>query len=223
MRRILIILIFLTSIIACDFKSANDYFADAEKLSGQEKYKEAILLLDKAIEKNNKFLGAYINRGADKSALGDYKSAIEDYNKVLQIDPKNTLALYNIGNNYKRLKEYVTAIEYYNKAFDTKGGQQIYLDLTPNDFVDQSEFDVPGYQIHYERAIAYYRIDSLKNAFTDFKASLNKNYLTSDCYYWIGLIYISTGQTDLACENLRKSKSLGDTDAEKELKKYCNE
>jgi tetratricopeptide (TPR) repeat protein len=223
MRRFLTILILLTSLIACDFKSAEEYFADAAKLSEQEKYKEAIALLDKAIEKDNKFVGAYINRGADKSSLGDYKAAIEDYNKVLLIDPKNTLALYNIGNNYKRLKDYITAIEFYNKAFDTKGGQKIYLDLTPNDFVDQSENDVPGYQIHYERAIAYYRIDSLENAYADFKVSLNKNYMTADCFYWIGLIYISRGQKDKACENFNKSKELGDKDAEIEIDKYCKE
>lgn len=222
MRQFLILLIFLISLIACDFKSAKDYFDDAGKLSGQEKYKEAILLLDKAIEKDNKFLGAYINRGADKSALGEYKLAIDDYKKVLEIDPKNTLALYNIGNNYKRLKDYKTAIDYYNKAFDTKGGQRIYLDLTPNEFIN-NDFDVPGHEIHFERGIAHYYMDNLQKAANDFNASINKNYMAAECHCWLGYIYQSSGQIDVACKNFRRAQELGDKDAAEELEKYCKE
>ncbi len=222
MRQFSILLIFFISFIACDFKSSNDYFTDAEKLSGQEKYKEAIILLDKAIEKDNKFLGAYINRGADKSALGDYKSAIEDYKNALEIDPENTLAFYNIGNNYKRLKDYRTAIENYNNAFDTKGGQKIYLDLIPNEFIN-SDYDVYGHQIHFERGIAYYYIDSLQKAVNDFRFSINKNYMTAECYCWLGYIYQSSGQKDVACKNFKRAKELGDKDAAEELKKYCKE
>lgn len=219
----LIILIFLLILTGCDFKSAQDYFNEAEKFSEQKKYKEAIELLDKAVGKDPKYLGAYINRGADKSSLGNFKEAIEDYKTVLQIDPQNTLALFNIGNNYKRLKDYKTAVEYYNKAFDTKGGQTVYLDLTANDLNDYDEFDVPGHEIHYERGISYYNIDSLQRALNDFNAAIQKNYMNAECYYWLGFIYLSTGQTDLACENLKKSKQLGYKDAEAELKKYCKE
>ena len=208
MKHVILILTIILLLTSCDFKSAQEYLNEADKLSEQGKYKEAIELLDKAIEKDPKYLGAYINRGADKSALKDYKGAIEDYKNVLQIDPKNTLALFNIGNNYKRLDDFKTAVDYYDKAFDTKGGQTIYLDLTPNDFIDLSEFDVPGHEIHYERGIAYYNIDSLQRAFNDFNAAIQKNYMTAECYFWLGFIYISTGQKDLACENLKKSKQL---------------
>ena len=223
MRQATIILTVLLLLTSCDFKSSQDYFNEAEKLSEQGKYKEAIELLNKAIDIDNNYIGAYINRGADKSALGDFKGAIEDYNSVLKIDHDNTLALFNIGNNNKRLNDFKTAIENYNKAFDSKGGQQVYLDLTPNDFVDSNEFDVPGCQIHYERGIAYYNIDSLQKAVNDFSASINMNYMTAECHCWLGYIYISSGQTDVACKNFRRSMELGDKDAEVELSKYCKE
>lgn len=223
MKQGTIILTFLLLLTGCDFKTAQDYLNEADKLSEQKKFKEAIELLDKAIQKDPKYLGAFINRGSDKSALGNFEEAIKDYKIVLDLDPKNTLALFNIGNNYKRLENYQTAIEYYNKAFDIKGGQSIYLDLTPNDFIDLSEFDVPGHEIHYERGIAYYNIDSLKRAFDDFNAAIRQNYMIAESNCWLGYIYVSTGQTDLACEKFRKSKQLGDKDAEEELKKYCNE
>ena len=223
MRQLIIVLIFFVFLTGCGFKSAKSYFTEAENLSEQGKYDEAILLLDKAIEKDQKFLGACINRGADKAALGDYQGAIEDYLRVLQIDPKNTLALFNIGNNYKRLEDFNKTVEYYNQAFDTKGGQLIYIDYTPNNVIDLSEFDVEGHEINYERGIAYYNIDSLERAFTDFNASIKSNYMPAESYWWLGYIYISRGQTDFACENFKKSKQLGDKDAEQELTKYCNE
>lgn len=223
MKQVTIILTFLILLASCDFKTAQDYLNEADKFSEEGNYNEAIELLDKAIQKDPKYLGAYINRGTDKSALGHFEEAIMDYKKVLDLDPKNTLALFNIGNNYKRLDDFKTAVEYYDKAFDTKGGQSIYLDLTPNDFIDLSKFDVPGHEIHYERGIAYYNIDSLHRAFNDFNAAIQKNYMTAECHFWLGYIYLSTGQTDLACKNLNKSKELGDNDAEEEIKNYCNE
>lgn len=219
--RLFFIISVFTILSGCHFKSAKDYFNDAEKLEEKQKYKEAIQLLDKAILKDSKFLGAYINRGADKSALGDYKGAIADYEKVISLDPKNTLAYFNIGNNYKRLEKYSTAVGFYNKAFDTKGGETIYLDLKPNEFMDLSKFDVPGHEIYFERGIALYYIDSLKKSYRDFRNCINKNYMAADCQYWIGLIYITTGQKQLACESLNKARLLGHEDAKEEIKKYC--
>jgi tetratricopeptide (TPR) repeat protein len=222
MKQLALILTIIFLLISCDFKTTQDYLNEAEKLSEQGKYKEAIELLDKAIDKDQKYLGAYINRGANKSSLKNYEEAIRDYRIVLDLDPKNTLALYNVGNNYKRLENYKTAINFYNKAFDTKGGQSHYLDLSTSDLVSVGEFDVPGHEIHFERGIAYYEVDSLQRAVNDFNAAIQKNYMTAECHYWLGLIYLSSGQTDLACKNLKKSKELGDKDAEAELRKYCN-
>lgn len=182
MRFYLIILTSLLFLTSC-MKSAKEYFADAERLEEQGKYKDAIQVLDKAILKDQKFLGAYINRGADKSALKDYKGAIEDYLQVATLDPKNTLAFFNIGNNYQRLNDFNSAIIYYNKAFATKGGgERIYIDFTPNNFVNLDEFDVPGHEIIYERAIAFYQIDSLNRAYADFQHSISNGFMTAACY-----------------------------------------
>ena len=214
--------IFSLAFIGCDIKSAKDYFAEAEKLEQQQKYREAIPLLDKAILKDKNFLGAFINRGADKSAIGDYKGAIGDYENVISIDSKNTLAYFNIGNNLKRIGKNKSAVDFYNKAFNTKGGDGIYLDLKPNSVIDLSSSDVPGHEIYYERGIALYQIDSLKKAFSDFQNCILKNYMTAESNYWIGNIFLANGNKEKACEYFNKAKSLGDTDAEDSIRKYCN-
>lgn len=222
MTRHFTIILILIIFIGCDIKSAKEYFAEAEKLEKQQKYKEAIQLLDKAISKDKYFLGAYINRGADKSAIGDYKGAITDYEKVISLDSKNTLAYFNIGNNLKRIGDSKSAVDFYNKAFNTKGGDGIYLDLQPNSVVDLSSFDVPGHEIYYERGIALYQIDSLKRAFSDFQNCISKNYMTAESNYWIGNIFINNGNKEKACKYFNKAKFLGDTDAEDSIRKYCN-
>lgn len=216
----LILIVHLTS---CDFKSAEQYLIEAESLSDEGKYLEANLLLDKAIEKDNKYLGAYINRGANKAALDSFEAAIADYKMVLELDSNNTLALFNTANNYKRLEEYDSAISFYNKAFESKGGQKLYLDIAPNNFMNIGEFDVLGYAIHFERGIANYYAGNINKAFTDFNISIENNYMTAECYYWIGYIYVSIGEIDLACENFSKSKQLGDLNAEFALKEYCSQ
>ena len=220
-RYFLFISISLT-FLGCDFRSAKDYFNEAEKLEEQQKYKDAISLLDKAILKDNKYLGAYINRGADKSEIGDFKGAINDYEKVISLDPKNTLAYFNIGNNLKRIGDNKTAVDFYNKAFNTKGGDGIYLDLQPNSFVDLSSFDVPGYAIYYERGIALYEIDSLQKAFYDFQNCIAKNFMTAESNNCIGNIFLVNGKKEKACDYFNKAKLLGNKDAENNIRKYCN-
>ena len=50
--KLLSIILSLAVLTSCDFKSSEDYHKEANKLEQEEKFKEAILLLDKAIEKD---------------------------------------------------------------------------------------------------------------------------------------------------------------------------
>jgi len=209
---------------SCDFKSSTDYNVEAEKLEKKGKYKEAILLLNKAIEKDPNNIYALINRGVDKSILEDYNGAIDDYSKVIEINPDNILAYLNRGKNKKRIKNYQGAIEDFDKAIFTKGGENLYIDLVENSFVETGyEFDVEMEEIRFERGIARYNIDSLKTAFNDFNFCIQKSYELSSSYYWRGLIYLAYNMKAEACNDLKKSQELGDPEAKEILEKYCKE
>ena len=133
------------------------------------------------------------------------------------------MALVNIGNNYKRLGDNRKAIVYYDKAFGTKGGEGINFNYTPNNYFGLGKFDVPARDIYFERAIAFYNIDSLKNAYNDFKYCINSNFMKADCYYYLGYIYLATNQKGIACKYFYQANSLGDTAAFTAMKKYCND
>lgn len=199
MKHIIFTLAVLLFWTGCSLKSAKDYFNESERLAKTGQYEESIKKLNRAIELDSDYIGAYINRGADKSALGRYQEAIEDYYKVLQLDSSNTLALFNIGNNYEKLDRYNDALTYFNAAFESKGGQGFYINHTPNDLDDSHLHDVDGSVIHFERGIIYYNLDSLTKSHNDFKAALNAGYNTGHCYYWLGHVFKASGQKKEAC------------------------
>ncbi len=223
MRAITYILIILT-LGSCDFKSSEYYNGEAQKLEKEGKYEEAILLLDKAIEKDPQNIYALLNRGVDKSILGDYKGAINDYSKIIEIDSENALAYLNRGKNKKRLDDYHAAIEDFEKAIKTKGGESFYMDKVENPFVETGfEFDVEMEEIRFERGIARYKIDSLRTAFDDFNFCIQKNFELPASYYWRGLIYLAYGKKTEACNDLNKSQELGDSDAHEMIERHCKE
>ncbi|MCC5918634.1 MAG: tetratricopeptide repeat protein [Cryomorphaceae bacterium] len=224
MKTITNILIIFT-LISCEFKSSGYYNEEAQKLEKVGKYEEAIALLDKAIEKDPNNIYALINRGVDKSMLGDFQGAIEDYSIIIAFDPDNTLAYLNRGKNKKRLEDFQGAIEDFEKAIKTKGGELIYLDKVENSFIEMTdfEFDVAMEVIRFERGIARYYIDSLRTAFDDFNFCIHKNFELPESYYWRGMIYLAYGMHIEACIDLKKSQEFGDSDAHEIIEKYCKE
>lgn len=215
-------ILFCFVLTSCYYKSSDYYNSKAEKLEKDGKYNEAIIFLDKAIEKKPKNIYALINRGVDKSLIGDFKGAIEDYSRIIEIDESNTLAYFNRALNLKRLEDYKGAIEDLNKALESKrcGDTSIYFDMEKNPLIN-NEFDVKTVDIFFERGFANYYYGNLQNAFNDFNFCIQHFYNIPKSYYMLGLIYIAYGDFNIGCEMLKKSKNMGDLDAQKMIDLYC--
>ena len=207
---------------SCDLKTSAEYNAEAEILEKEEKFEEAILLLDKAIAKDPSNLYALCNRAVDKSILEDYQGAIEDYSRMLEIDPHNTLALLNRGKNKARLGDSPAALLDFEQAIKTKGSTQLYMDLEANPFVNiRTDFEVNMEVIRFERGLELYEIDSLGLAFQDFSFCIDKAYEKASSYYMRALIYHDLGYLEEGCTDLQQAQELGDPDAPTVLKQYC--
>jgi tetratricopeptide (TPR) repeat protein len=150
--RIIILIILTTLITSCN--SPEKLYREAVKLGDQEKFNEAIALLDECLLKAPDFLDASIQRGYYEMSLDKYSLAEKDFENALSVDPNNTLALYNLGSCKYYLGDYNASIKNYNKALDTKGGQYITFDLTDNPSFPNSKvkYDVPTVEIIYRRA-----------------------------------------------------------------------
>ncbi len=84
-------------------------------LSRQEQYTAAIKIYDNMLrEREDSY--AYLNRGTDKSALGDKQGAIADFNLAIKINPNYAIAYYNRGNTKSDLGDKQGAIADYNLA-----------------------------------------------------------------------------------------------------------
>ncbi len=91
-------------------------------LKEQEKYKEAIDVLNKAEEYDSERTDIYNLKGFCYFKLRDYKRAISCFEKVIRIDPGSAIDYANIGVNYERLGEKEKAIEYYTIALKLDPG-----------------------------------------------------------------------------------------------------
>ncbi len=196
--------------------------------------KLAIQLLDKAIDKQENFRAALLNRGTYKTRLGLVKEGIVDYKKILEFDPDNTVVLFNIGNSYSMLEEHNQAILFYTKALKTKGSLDSFeiSNGTPMAFqtnIDYNRFDSDNNynkldcEIYFERGIEYLEIEKFDNAISDLNKSIKSNNNKKDCYYYIGEAYIGKKDSINACQHFIKSAKLGDNDAREMLKEYCIE
>lgn len=207
---------------SCTFKSPGEYLQEASVLEDQGKLKEAIALLDKAIARDPKYLPAYINRGADESMLGKYDLAIQNYTAAISLSPRNVLALVNRGKNENRLGQYRRALDDFQAAINSKGGEEVYIDLTPNKFIDiGSGYDCPMAEIRLERGVSYYNLDSLNSAFRDFQFCITKQFALGVAYRLRGFVYIAAQQREFGCNDLRKAVELGDEEAKEAERKYC--
>lgn len=231
MKKITILLL-LFALNSCDFTPASEYYNNALDLEKEGKWEEAILSLDKAIDKQSRFRPALINRAFYKSELGDYKGAIADYKKLLGFDGDNTTALYNIGNNFRNLKDHNKAIAYYTEALKTKGALKSYANSNGGVFAIQTNFDFKSFdsdmdynihdsEIYFERGIEFLEIEMYDRAISDINKSLKANNAVKDCYFQLGKAYIGKNDSINACQNFIESAKLGDNEAREKLKAHC--
>lgn len=110
------------TLISCKSELAKKHYQSAFKYEEEENYHKAIEELDKAIELNPKYEQAYLDRGIDKSIIGDYKGAIEDMTSLIRIRP-NAVEPYVWRSEYKRnLKMFKEALLDIDTAFINKPG-----------------------------------------------------------------------------------------------------
>ena len=218
--RISFIFILIAIHCSCSVTTAKTYFTQASKLEDENKFTEAIKLLDKAIEKDSNYIPAYINRAVDKTMLGNYKGAIQDYNIVIRKKPNNTKALFNRGKNKHRLLDYKGAIQDFQRAIESKGGEEAWIDLQPNDYVEAG-YDSPMVEIRLERGVSYYFTGNLNLSYKDIQFCIDKNFERKIALYWRAMIYLSTDKKEKGCVDLRESSALGNMDSDKEIGRFC--
>jgi tetratricopeptide (TPR) repeat protein len=195
-------------------KSAEDYLSEGQDLSSSGNFKAALLIFDKAIQKNPFLKDAYIQMGLCHENLNQHDAAIHVYTKLLNLYPDNTAAYYYSGICKYKQEKFNEAIAFFNRAIDSKGGFnsadttsiQALIDVNKDIFdCESAEMDIPTREILYDRAMAYYKAGQLKNACCDFANCIFQKYNAGTSYYMIGLCQRVKNNKNYKRETLRPS------------------
>ncbi|MCC8035730.1 MAG: tetratricopeptide repeat protein [Rikenellaceae bacterium] len=173
------------------------YVKQAEHLEDSGLFEDAILVWDKVLQRDPEHISALINRGVDKSILGDYRGATEDYTRVIAVDSAMVLAWFNRGLIKSRLNDFVGAVEDFNKAKELKspGAGKFAV------IIERHDDEVAYFEIILERGRAYMNMDSLVRAYSDFTTCIEHGYYPFESRYLRGLILLQAGIKEEAYED----------------------
>lgn len=221
MKNILLIGIML--ILGCENpKSSDEYISGADEKIQNKNFIKAIYYLNKALEIDNKRIDALIKRGYCKAMIQDNIGAINDYTNVVKIDNKNVLAYYNLALNKSTIKDYNGALKDINRAISCKGNEFIWIDKKYNESVDNNyEYDIAMVELRMLRGELLFEFKRYKEAYLDYNFCIDQKFNLPESYYWSGVSLLNLGHKKEACEDLEKSKKLGDIYADEVICNYC--
>ncbi|GEQ85863.1 hypothetical protein ULMS_13710 [Patiriisocius marinistellae] len=83
-----------------------------------EKYKKALAAFDFAIISDDRFVGAYLEKGKVLEKLNRFEEAIESYTITLGIDDPTSFALLRIGKCYEKKGNSELSLQYFTKCVE---------------------------------------------------------------------------------------------------------
>jgi tetratricopeptide (TPR) repeat protein len=181
----------MTMIFTSCRPSIKQLFLEADNYYKADQYEKALDVCEKIIKKDSTNQLAYYYRGKCYFYLDKNKEALADFNKILSLQPVPNGLTFRLNRNLPYISDKERYKVYYEEAL-------------------------------FERAMTEYYMDSFKNAFHDFRDCIGLGYEPkSDCYRYLGIIYIDYRQNDKGCEMLKKAALEGDTAATTLIGKYC--
>jgi len=109
-----------------DFLNKNPYCEVAWHQVGKQyyllkDYKKALAAFDFAIISDDRFIGAYLEKGKTLEKLKRYQDAIESYTITLGLDDPTSFALLRIGKCYEKMGQAELALQFFTKCVEEDG------------------------------------------------------------------------------------------------------
>lgn len=86
-----------------------------------KQYQKALAAFDFAIISDDRFIGAYLEKGKTLEKLGRYQQAVDCYTITLGLDDPTSFALLRIGKCHERLGHLEKALQFYTKCVEEDG------------------------------------------------------------------------------------------------------
>ena len=198
--------------------SSNDKVDDAIHLFSENKYSEAINLLDSIYESyTNKPLLLNI-KGACFAGMKDFDSAINFYRNAIEINPKYYKAYYNLGGALQELGELDAAVRSYKKsisiqpkyaeAHNNLGNvyrQQGHLDEALDSYSSAIQISPEFIEALYSLGLTLEGLDRIDEAIEKFKQVLIFKPDFAELHINLGVILQQQNQNDEALECFKRA------------------
>lgn len=192
----------------------DEYYFYLALISSDMNEKKA--LYTKAIEVNDSFLDAFINRGLVNNELGNYDDSLADYDKAIDIDKKCALAYNNRGYTKYKQGDYDGALADYNKAIILNPKFQMALDNKALLFSKTCMKDDEDFSEKFYLSLGICEINegNFSDAIRNFEEVLKYNEKSELAYFYKGISYHNLGKNkeayDSYSEAIRLNKNMID-------------
>jgi tetratricopeptide (TPR) repeat protein len=163
-----------------------------------QNYNIAINAYNKAIEYDQKFSYAYLNRGTARFELSEFIYSEQEYSNAITISRstfnKNKQDEIPPPNHQETLDDYNMAIKL-----------NPYLPF-----------------VYYNRANVKLRLKEFQRAIDDYSMAIKLEPELAEAYYNRALTLLYLNESKLACKDLSKAGELGITESYNVIKRYCN-
>jgi tetratricopeptide (TPR) repeat protein len=160
------------------------YHNRGKAYQAQEKYDQALLDYNKAIEIDPKIVDTYNNRGNIYQGMGNFDQAISDYGRALEIEPLNGEAYYGRANAWLRKGDFAQAIADFNKA----------IEIRPDNL-----------KAYNDRGNAYFTQRQYDQAISDYTKAIHIDPRDASLYLNRGTVYQAKGEADQALADYTKA------------------
>lgn len=169
-------------------------------LIGQEKYKEALVILNRLLAETPDNSNYRYNRAIALINTGDYRLAIRDLTLLTEDDPENDEYPYLLGDSYEHLDSLATAAKFYSKSISLNADYFLYF---------------------FKRGTVLLKLGEYADAIKDFDRALRINPEHHNSLHNRGLCYYKIGLKEKACDDWCRALLLGNTVSASHLEKNC--
>lgn len=182
-----------------------------------QKYGEAIVHYDLAIQMDSSYQDAYKRRAQTKEYLKDYEGAIIDYSKVMHFDSTNLKVQYKRGRSYHELGEYKKAIIDYDEVIKNKPNytpayfyrgmanyERKHYQEALKDYDKVVHLDPLDEEAHFDRGLVLFELNMYQEALLEFEIALELDAEDTDARINRALCKFHEGETDAAIREFNK-------------------
>lgn len=224
--RVAVVIAVFSLLFYVDKRGYLDYSAElslgkALKLIREEKFQQAVTLIDRRLQVNANDVRALTARAAAYNALNEHKKAIADCDRILGVDPKSFRAYLARAGSYGKLGDHQRSLEDIGKvlslkpnladAYAMRGWDHLALERFPSaidDYTKALQLSPSMTWAYSSRAFAKFAVGDRKGAIEDDRKFLSavgwKDEHSPFAVILCALAYRSMGDADRALATLRE-------------------